>query len=97
MLLTEKYADKIYGTITCYDHIIIREYISGWNHPEGMTTYPNGMSETSFRFPTAITILADCSILMMMYWKYQTRAKYYTFISKQRIFSNPCFSRFSII
>lgn len=32
MLLTDKYADKIYGTITCYDHTIIQGYIPNWVH-----------------------------------------------------------------
>ena len=27
MLLTDKYADKIYGTIACYDRMIIQGYI----------------------------------------------------------------------
>lgn len=31
MLLTDKYADKIYGTITCYDRIIIQGYIPAWS------------------------------------------------------------------
>ena len=39
MLLTDKYADKIYGIITCYDRIIIQGYIPGWSHQEGMTSY----------------------------------------------------------
>ena len=39
MLLTDKYADKIYGTITCYDRIIIQGYIPGWNYADGMTGY----------------------------------------------------------
>lgn len=26
MLLTDKYADKIFGTLTCYDCMIIQEY-----------------------------------------------------------------------
>lgn len=39
MLLTDKYADKIYGTITCYDRMIIQGYIPGWSHAEGMTGY----------------------------------------------------------
>ena len=38
-LLTDKYADKIYGTITCYDRMIIQGHIPGWSHTEGMTTY----------------------------------------------------------
>ena len=28
MLLTDKYADKIYGIITCYDRMIIQGYIA---------------------------------------------------------------------
>ncbi len=39
MLLTDKYADKIYCTITCYDQMIIQEYIPGWNYAECMTCY----------------------------------------------------------
>ncbi len=39
MLLTEKYADKIYGTITCYDRMIIQGYIPSWSYAEGMTMY----------------------------------------------------------
>lgn len=39
MLLTDKYADKIYGTLTCYDRMIIQGYIPGWSHAEGMTSY----------------------------------------------------------
>lgn len=37
MLLMNKYSDKNYGTITCYDRIIFQGYISGWNYSEGMT------------------------------------------------------------
>ncbi len=39
MLLTDKYADKIFGTITCYDRVVIQGYIPGWSHAEGMTGY----------------------------------------------------------
>ena len=39
MLLMDKYADKIYGTITCYDRMIIQGYIPGWSYAEGMTSY----------------------------------------------------------
>ena len=51
MLLTDKYADKIYGTITCYDHIIIQEYIPGWS-VEDMTSYLNTNSISIFDFST---------------------------------------------
>lgn len=39
MLLTDKYADKIYGIITCYDRMIIQGYIPNWSHADAMTTY----------------------------------------------------------
>jgi len=39
MLLAGKYADKIYGTITCYDRMIIQGYIPEWGHADGMTGY----------------------------------------------------------
>ncbi len=51
MLLTDKYADKIYGTITCYDRMIIQGYIPGWSHAEGMTGYLKANSIRIFDFP----------------------------------------------
>lgn len=39
MLLTDKYVDKIYGTITCSDRMIIQGYIPNWSHEEAMTSY----------------------------------------------------------
>lgn len=39
MLLTDKYADKIQGIITCNDRMIIQGYIPGWSYAEGMTSY----------------------------------------------------------
>ncbi len=50
MLLTDKYADKIYGTITCYDRMIIQGYILGWSHAEGMTGYLNANNIRIFDF-----------------------------------------------
>ena len=41
MLLTDKYADLIYGTLTRYDRMIIQGYIPGWSHAEAMTGYLN--------------------------------------------------------
>ncbi len=41
MLLTDKYADKVYATLTCYDRMIIQGYIPRWSHAEGMTSYLN--------------------------------------------------------
>ena len=39
MLLTDKYADKIYGIIACYDRMSIQGYIPNWGHADAMTTY----------------------------------------------------------
>lgn len=39
MLITDTYAEKIYGVLTCYDRMIIQGYIPGWSHAEGMTSY----------------------------------------------------------
>ncbi len=33
MLLTDKYADKIYGIITCYDRMIIQGYTLKFSLP----------------------------------------------------------------
>ena len=50
MLLTDKYTDKIYGTITCYDCIIIQGDIPRWSHAEGMTGYLNANNIRIFDF-----------------------------------------------
>ena len=50
MLLTDKYADKIYGTITRYDRMIIQGYIPRWSHAEGMTGYLNANTIRIFNF-----------------------------------------------
>ena len=50
MLLTEKYADKISGTITCYDRIIIQGVIPSWSYPEGLTGYFYGHDLKIFEY-----------------------------------------------
>ena len=52
MLLTDKYADKIYGTLTCYDRMIVQGYIPGWSHAEGMTSYLKANGIRIFDFPS---------------------------------------------
>lgn len=52
MLLTDKYADKIYGIITCYDRIIIQGYIPNWSHAEAMTTYMKLNGIRIFDYPS---------------------------------------------
>jgi len=39
MLLTEKYAEKMNGVVTCYDRIIIQGVIPNWSYADGMTGY----------------------------------------------------------
>lgn len=57
MLLTDKYADKIYGIIACYDCIIIQGYIPNRNHADAMTAYMK-VSSISF-LPWNAAILTD--------------------------------------
>ena len=52
MLLTDKYADKINGIITCYDRMIIQGYIPGWSYAEGMTSYLKANNIRIFDFST---------------------------------------------
>lgn len=52
MLLTDKYADKIYGIITCYDRMIIQGYIPNWSHDEAMTTYMKLNGIRIFDYPS---------------------------------------------
>ena len=48
MLLTDKYADKIYGTITCYNYMIIQGYIPEWSHTEGIDRLPERQQHPYF-------------------------------------------------
>jgi len=50
MLITEKYADHIAGTITCYDRIIIQGVIPNWSYAAGMTGYFYGNKIKIFEF-----------------------------------------------
>ena len=56
MLLTDKYADKIYGTITCYDRLIIQGY-PGWSYAEGMTSYLKANSSVFLIFQVFLSLL----------------------------------------
>ena len=47
MLLTDKYADKIHGIITCYDRMIIQGYIPNWSHAEAMKCYNKVVTEVA--------------------------------------------------
>ena len=38
-LLTEKYADDLYGTLSCYDRVIITGHVQQLSYAQGMTSY----------------------------------------------------------
>ncbi len=59
MLLTDKYADKIYGTLTCYDRMIIQGYIPGWSHADGMTSYLNANGIRIFDYSSFLSPLLN--------------------------------------
>ncbi len=55
MLLTDKYADKIHGIITCHDRMIIQGYIPNWSHAEAMTAYMKLNSIRIFDYATSFS------------------------------------------
>ena len=55
MLLTDKYADKIHGIITCHDRMIIQGYIPNWSHAEAMTAYMKLNGIRIFDYPTSFS------------------------------------------
>lgn len=50
-LLTEKYKDKILGTIGCYDRVVIMGTLPGLCYPEGMTCHLNHHGVRIFDYP----------------------------------------------
>ncbi len=65
MLLTDKYADKIYGITTCYDRMIIQGYIPNWSHAEAMTTYMKLNGIRIFDYPSFSHPLQNRSVRML--------------------------------
>lgn len=51
MLLTERYQDKIYGILSCYDRIVIHGTIPGWCYDKGMTSYLYANNIMIFDYP----------------------------------------------
>lgn len=51
MLITERYKEKIYGVISCYDRIVIQGVIPGWCFAQGMTSYLNANDIRIFDYP----------------------------------------------
>lgn len=51
MLITERYKEKIYGVISCYDRIVIQGVIPGWCFAHGMTSYLYANDIRIFDYP----------------------------------------------
>jgi hypothetical protein len=50
-LLTERYADKIRGQLSCYDRIVIQGTLPGLCYAQGMTTFLNINKIRIFDYP----------------------------------------------
>jgi hypothetical protein len=59
MLLTERYADKIKGEISCYDRILITGTLPGWCYDQGMTAFLNANHIRIFDYPEFASKLRD--------------------------------------
>ncbi|NSW92802.1 MAG: hypothetical protein HPY74_19540, partial [Firmicutes bacterium] len=59
MLITERYREKIYGVISCYDRIVIQGVIPGWCFAQGMTSYLYANDIRIFDYPQFAEPLND--------------------------------------
>ena len=50
-LLTDRYADKIAGTLSCYDRVIIQGTLPGLCYADGMTGYLKAKGIRTFDYP----------------------------------------------
>jgi len=50
-LLTERYKDKLLGTIGCYDRVVIMGTLPGLCYPQGMTCHLNHLGVRIFDYP----------------------------------------------
>jgi hypothetical protein len=51
MLLTERYADKLYGVLSCYDRVVIQGTLPGWCFDQGMTSWLYANNIRIFDYP----------------------------------------------
>jgi len=49
-LLTEKYADDLYGVLHCFDRVIINGSVRQWSYAKGMTSYLYGQDIRIFDY-----------------------------------------------
>lgn len=59
MLLTEQYAEKILGIISCYDRIIIQGTLPGFCYAQGMTSFLKAKGIRIFDYPQFAKPLRD--------------------------------------
>jgi len=59
MLITERYKEKIYGAISCFDRIVIQGVIPGWCYAQGMTSYLYANDIRIFDYPQFAEPLND--------------------------------------
>jgi hypothetical protein len=59
MILTERYADKIKGIISCYDRIIVTGTLPGWCYDQGMTAFLYANKILIFDYPKFAANLRD--------------------------------------
>lgn len=58
-LLTEKYADDLYGVLHCYDRVIINGSVRQWSYAKGMTSYLYGQDIRIFSYTKFAEPLRD--------------------------------------
>ena len=51
MLITERYDKQIRGVLSCYDRVIIRGTLPGWNYAQGMTSFLYANQIRIFDYP----------------------------------------------
>jgi hypothetical protein len=58
-LLTEKYADDLFGVLNCYDRVIINGSVRQWSYAKGMTSYLYGQKTLIFDYTKFAEPLRD--------------------------------------
>lgn len=58
-LLTEKYADDMFGVLHCYDRVIINGSVQQWSYAKGMTSYLYGQDIRIFDYTKFAEPLRD--------------------------------------
>ena len=58
-MLTERYADRLAGVLSCYDRIIITGTLPGVGYAQGMTSFLNAKGIRIFDYPQFAAPLRD--------------------------------------